>query len=325
MEKIEKEESKKLNGMFFLELTFFLLIFFLISIYYSKDVFAGVGGNVTQISQLTIGSSAPNIININAEGSITLLPNSTKQINCSVIIEDYDDETDLANVTAVFFHNSSSYGAADDNNSHYTNNNCSLNLSYGDTSQVLASCLFNLTYFANAGTWNCSVNATDFSIQIDQDSNSTQIQQLLAVGLPDSIDYGVINSTFVSPEQNLNVTNFGNMQLNLSLHSYGYVNGDNNSMNCTLGASKNISAYYEKYNLTNSTSGPLTLGQFESNYSNLTGSPSTKTFQLNYRQNDSVQGVDDANSTYWRIYVPTGVAGSCSGNIVFGATTANGV
>jgi len=35
--------------------------------------------------------------------------------------------------------------------------------------------------------------------------------------------------------------------------------------------------------------------------------------------------VNDAiNSTYWRIYVPLGVAGTCQGNIVFGATVAPG-
>ena len=47
-----------------------------------------------------------------------------------------------------------------------------------------------------------------------------------------------------------------------------------------------------------------------------------KKFSLNYRQQD---GYDDAiNSTYWRIYVPRGVAGTCSGNIIFGATKAAG-
>ena len=31
---------------------------------------------------------------------------------------------------------------------------------------------------------------------------------------------------------------------------------------------------------------------------------------------------DERNNTYWRIYVPAGVAGDCSGNIVFGAVSA---
>ena len=108
----------------------------------------------------------------------------------------------------------------------------------------------------------------------------------------------------------------------MSLSGYAINEGDNLSMNCTLGSLKNISINYEKYNLTDSTAGSLTLSQFEADYINLTSSPVVKKFDLNYRQND---GENEAfNSTYWRIYVPVGVAGSCQGNIVFGATQATG-
>lgn len=77
-------------------------------------------------------------------------------------------------------------------------------------------------------------------------------------------------------------------------------------MNCSIGNIKNISINYEKYNLNTSTAGSLTLTEFEAAYVNLTSSPVVKKFDLNYRQNDTE---DDAiNSTYWRIYVPLGVA-----------------
>ena len=55
---------------------------------------------------------------------------------------------------------------------------------------------------------------------------------------------------------------------------------------------------------------------------NLTESPVIKRFDLSSRTDDLVDDV--TNSTYWRIYVPQGVAGSCEGNIVFGATVGGG-
>ncbi len=89
-------------------------------------------------------------------------------------------------------------------------------------------------------------------------------------------------------------------------------------MNCSLGQLKNISIAYEKYNITETNPGSLSFSSFEQFYANLTSQPVVKKLDLKQREDDNV---DDAiNATYWRIYVPIGVAGSCSGNIVFGAT-----
>jgi hypothetical protein len=106
------------------------------------------------------------------------------------------------------------------------------------------------------------------------------------------------------------------------LRGYAVRDYDNLSMNCTLGAIKNISIVYERYNLTGSTAGALTLANFNLRYANLTGTDVVKKFNLDRRTNDSLN--DAYNYTYWRMYVPTGVGGSCSGNIVFGATVATG-
>ena len=118
-----------------------------------------------------------------------------------------------------------------------------------------------------------------------------------------------------------NVTNMGNVALNLSLSGYAVTEGDGLAMNCSLGNVQNISIEYEKYNLTETTAGPLTLSEFEDNYINLTDSPVVNEFNLTQRINDDED--DTAKETYWRIYVPKGIAGSCTGNIIFGATQAN--
>jgi hypothetical protein len=178
--------------------------------------------------------------------------------------------------------------------------------------------LFDVWYYANSGSWNCSANVTDSSGYTDFETNETTIETLLSLGLPDSLDYGVINATYVSGEGMLNVTNYGNVEINLSLSGYAASVGDGFAMNCSLGG--NISIEYEKYNVTVSNPGTLDLSGFEEAYVNLTSSPIVSEFNLDSRQNDVSN--EAFNETYWRIYVPTGVGGTCQGNIVFGAVQA---
>jgi hypothetical protein len=93
---------------------------------------------------------------------------------------------------------------------------------------------------------------------------------------------------------------------------------DGKVMNCSLGMVVYIDSMYEKYNLTDSNLGNFNLNQFKDLYINTTGSPVVKEFNLERRTNDLINDVH--NETYWRIYVPTGVGGTCNGNMVFGAT-----
>jgi hypothetical protein len=279
---------------------------------------AGSGENVTVISELEIGKSAPLVQRIDTEeGSINLIPNTTKLVNCSVIAVDYNGDTTIVNVTSELFDNSVGAGSPDDNNDHYTNNSCFINYSYGDENTILATCLFDLWYYANAGTWNCSVTVTDDSNLTVNESNATAVQPLLALTVPDSIYYSSVNATDVSIENVNNVTNSGNVMFNISFSGYAVVEGDGLAMNCTLGSVKNISVEYEKYNLTSFNDSTLDLQQFDAIYKNLSSSSVVNEFNLDYRTQDGVNNV--YNSTYWRIYVPLGVAGSCQGNIIFGA------
>jgi len=305
------------------------LLFFLFSFsfpfFITSRIDAEVGDNVTVNSEFTVGTSNPTILSISIEGgSITLIPNATRTVNCSVILEDFDGDTDLFNVSAVLFDEAfSSYGNGDDNNDHYTNASCVLDLDYGDIYQAKTNCLFEMEYYANPGTWNCSVSVEDFSAYSDFESNTTTIEQLLAVGLPDTIDYGLINATFVSLEQVANVTNYGNVDLNISLSGYGSSEGDGSAMVCDYGSIGNIPIGFEKYNLTSAFAGELTLSEFEERYTNLTTSPVVREYSLPARTNDVSN--DILNQTYWRIYVPAGVAGTCNGTILFGGVQAPGI
>jgi hypothetical protein len=316
-----KIQKKTIIFLIFLEIALLIILFS----FFPKDVLAGTGSpNITVITNLTVGNAFPEIANVSIENNVSnlaLTPNTTRKIYCWGNATDYNGWDDIKNASATFFENAtSSYGAANDNNVHYFNDSCTLTQTGTYTDAI--NCSLDIWYYANPGIWNCTLNATDNAGKSGYGWDTINISTLLALGLPDFIYYGIVNATEISEENITNITNYGNVKINLSLSGYGFTANDNNSMNCTLGAIKNISIMYEKYNLTASTPGVLNFTQFNSSYTNLTSSPIVKRFNLDFRQNDTIN--DAINTTYWRIYVPVGVAGTCQGNIVFGATIANG-
>jgi hypothetical protein len=326
MQKVSRYSSSDILFLFVI-LTDILFFVFLFSVF-DTSVFAGIGANVTVNTKLTVGAVAPDIMNVTIQasaGNIDLTANATTRVVVEAIIRDYNGDDDVINVSAEFFDlATSSYGAIDDNNRHYTNQSCEINRTFGDAYHVNATCYFYVWYYANNATWNATVFVRDNSSRNDTEYNVTAINSLLAVGLPEQIDYGTVNATEVSDEKIANVTNFGNVLINLTLEGYGAVRGDNLSMNCTLGFVQNISVHFEKFNLTSSNVSSISFSQMSSIYTNLTGNRSVWRFNQNYRQNDTSAYLDETNATYWRIYVPVGVAGTCGGNIIFGAAVQSG-
>lgn len=316
--------DKTIIGFTFLEIAVFVFLLGFMAFPYLSSTIAIIGSpNATVQTTLQIGNVFPEIISVTVNGgagSLDLTPNSTSTVTVEVLARDYNGEADIVNVSVEFFDNVASFlGDSDDNNYHYSNDTCIVDTDYGDIYEINATCTLPVWYYANSELWNASVTITDNSSLSAQGEDTITINALLALLLPDSIDYGLVNATEVSSEVLANVTNVGNVGLNLSLSGYAVTPGDNLAMNCTLGAIKNISLDYERYNLTTSTPGQLTLQTFQGNYTNLTSSPIIKEFNLPKRTDNAQQFVDDTQPSYWRIYVPLGVAGSCSGNIVFGA------
>jgi hypothetical protein len=326
----QKKGKLLIIGLVFVELVLFALFFSFIP----KTAFAVIGNpNATVATFLDIGNVYPEILNVSIDGgaaSVTLTPNTTKMVWCAAVLRDYNGEGDINLTNATFFAAvSSSYTASDDNNYHYSNASCVINTSFGsfngysdDAYTALSNCTFNVHYYAVPESWECHVWVKDQVGWMANSSNSITINQLLAVGLPDLINYSEVNATYISDEQVANVTNLGNVRLNLSLEGYAVTPGDGLAMNCSLGNVQNISIEYEKYNITNANIGAQTHTQANLNYSNLTTTPVIKFFNLTARFNDTEN--EAIKSSYWRIYVPIGVAGTCNGNIVFGATTAAG-
>jgi len=328
-----KMDNKKIIkfGAGAIEISFIIIeaaLLFLLFSFFSSPVSGGIGNpNTTVITTLNIGEVFPDILNVSVnEGAetITLSPNSTVKVNCVGLIRDYNGELNLSLVNARFFLSSAGYDGVEDNNTNYRNNSCSINETTNnwggipdDPYHALANCTFQVWYYAQPGAWNCTMWVNDSVNLNSSNSDAINVSELLALAVPDTINYGTVNATDVSNENITNVTNVGNVMFNLSFKGYGYVQNDNLAMNCTLGNIKNISIQHEKYNLTESNPGVLTLDGADNVYQNLTSSTVVRQFNLDYRRNNDIQ--DAINETYWRIYVPLGVAGSCQGNIIFGA------
>lgn len=329
-----KKRHKLIVGSYLAIVLAFVGLFMFVS---SPLVSSGIGQNSTVIMTLEVGAVFPEILNmsLNQGNDIVLTANSTSSVLCQALLEDWNNDTTIFKVNATLFDNASSASSPDDNNSHYSNSSCVIDLNASnylsdsitdDQYLAIANCTFDIWYYANPTSWNCTAYVEDVTNRSNTETESGVVLGLLALGLPDSIDYGIVNSTEVSTEKIILVENTGNIQFNITVNGYANASqkDDGYAMNCSHGSIDYINVEYEKFNLTATTPGVLDLSSFEASYVNLTSSlsPTVRNFSLDYRQNESFN--EAVKDSYWRIYVPKGVAGTCEGNIEFGATTSAG-
>ncbi len=287
-------------------------------LYDGQEVNLSVTGAGFDIAPNMTANTKPNVTFIVVDDSITfptgqidLVVASTRKVTCEVIVEEFDSQS-LQNHLSEFYYNIQ--GDPDDNNTHYTNDSCHVNSSYGHENETQFICEYEVWYYANPGEWDCFFNVEDNLSFSANASNSTNVNTLLSVGVQNNINYSVQGVDEVSGEVVVNITNYGNVMVNLSLTSYGTIEGDSLAMDCDIG---NISAENQKYNLTASNLGALTLGETEGVYLNMTGATVIKEFNLDYRTSEDEESF---NNTYWRIYAPSSINGACQGYIIFGAS-----
>ncbi len=287
-------------------------------LYDSQEVNLSVTGAGYDIAPNMTVNTKPNITSIIVDDSITspsgqidLAVASTRTVTCEIIVEEFDSQS-LQNPTSEFYY--TVQGDPDDNNTHYTNNTCYENTTYGHENETKFICEHKVWYYANPGEWDCFFNIEDNLSFSANSTNSTNINTLLSVGIQNNINYSVDSVDEVSKEITVNITNYGNVMVNISLTSYGNTEGDGLAMDCDTG---NISAEHQKFNLTESNPGILTLGQADNLYSNMTSNTVIKKFNLDYRTSEDEESF---NNTYWRIYAPPSINGACEGYIIFGAS-----
>lgn len=265
--------------------------------------------NVSVDTTVNITESLPVILAVSIEDgatNITLNAGSERTVVCNVSALDYNGGSTLS-ANATFYHDSVTSTASDDNNTHYTNESCAVIA--GETSNEFRnfSCSFPIQYYANTGTWYCEVTVADSFGFADNASNTTNIDQLLALNVTTLIDYGDLAVGDVSTPQEANVTNLGNTNINVSVLGYGGQANDGLAFVCDQG---NISIEWEKYNITNN-------GQDVNRYYNLSGSfNNIPGLAVAQQTNDSEISL---NATYWLLEVPPNPFGVCNGTIVFQA------
>jgi len=269
--------------------------------------------NVSVATQLNITNSFPEILTIAMDTNMVLSAGISRIINCNVTVKDFDGGSTVQYVNATFFDsNVASYTSADDNNDHYTNSSCNQTSSGGFTTNY--TCSFDVFYYANNGSaWNCTVFAVDDNNATANRSNQTELAILLAINITDIVDFGNLAVTQISNATVANITNFGNVEVNVTVRAYGAEENDNLSMNCT---QNNISIDEERF----STNSSLSWASMTPVADNSQGIPNVTLVQ---RTNDAAGG-EVVNSTYWRIRVPaaTNPAGQCNGTLIFQAEQA---
>jgi hypothetical protein len=268
------------------------------------------GSNMTTMSTVYIDNTEPNITGIEIT-SVDLVPGSTTQVNCTGYFWDYNGWDDI-NVTNATLHHLdlSSVDGSDDNNYRYTNTTCSCSQYGTEATNGSCLCTFNVWYYATNGTWMCNMTLGDG--EFDSSLNTTtEIGNILGVGLPDAIDFGNMSVAETSAYVPVNISNWGNVPINVSLRGYGGTDesisgvGDL-AMMCDLG---NISMDYLRYSQNDST--PY------SNMINLTNvSTALPDVDLPVRTND-ISYANDTNTTYWKLYIPWTTGGRCNGTVEF--------
>ncbi len=280
---------------------------------YSRNVIGSTTD--TTIAILNVTNNPPTIYNVSIKPdppiSLQGTNTTTTLINCTSKIRDPNGWDDITTVNATIYFELSGYdedNSSADNNYRYFNTSCDC-VSISSTN-ASCYCLFGVWYYANNGSWRCTVKAADaFGLSDTKNSTLFEISPVIGIGTADVLDYGDLSVTETSASKPLKVYNFGNVPINISVRGWGgteaYSNDYSNvSMICEVG---NISMHYERYATNISIS-----------YGNMTNLSNTSTlipdFTLPVRTNDVAYG-NDSNVTYWRIYVPSQVSGSCNGTI----------
>lgn len=295
-----KSHSKCLaKGLFLLVLA---LSFSSITLYVNAYNFEHV--NVT--TRVNITNAFPEIHLVEVDQNIVLNAGSITTVTCNATIRDWNGFNDINNVNATFYYYLNNSDDPDDRNVHYTNATC-VEIDNDGEYWANYSCSFEVHYFANNGSWNCNVTVIDDHGFTDAANNTTTINALYALNVTDIIDYGNLSVTDTSEEINATVTNFGNMDINVTVLGYGLTEGDGIGLVCEHG--NNISIEYQRFSSADLVS----------------WDDKTVLDELGKDMNMTIPQPTEASNpetwiTHWQLYVPPNPFGICTGTIRFTAT-----
>jgi len=296
--------------------------------------------NKTVLARVNVTNTEPNVTSVTVDdatktpvGEIDLTANNVTIVTCNATVFDFNGWQDINStlVNATFHIQSVGADGAPDNNHRYRNDSCGLCEQGNSATQAFCFCNFPVQYYANdSNTWLCNISVRDRGGHAkDADkiylnstgiSSTVTVTKLLAIDTALLIDYGNLSVTQTSAERVHNVTNVGNININLSLRGYGGENetaphAKNYTMICQYG---NISWDNQRYLFGTENTGATT---FASMFNLTNQTRIVNNSMLPQRIDDANYGWD-RNTTLWRLRVPLGVGGICNGTIIFGAVDA---
>lgn len=307
-----------LFGLFSIVIALFL---FAGTSFLTESTFAVNQTNDTVLARVNVSNQAPTIYNVFVADStpIDLVAGGIQTVTCNASFTDQNGFDDVTRVEGTLYHDSVSSSDAESNVTLYRNSTClasgssCVQIEGSGGNNGTCSCQFDVQYFAINGSWRCNVTIADTVLNDTENSTTFTINEVLGISLNSTIlDYGSLSVTETSQLVPINVTNIGNVPINVTLRGFGGDNeslGINNTMLCEAGA--NISFGNQRFSLNNDAAFASML-----NLSNQT------TFIPNLgiprRVTDETLG-NSSNSTYWRLQVPLGPSGICNGTIIYGA------
>lgn len=268
----------------------------------------------------TIGNQPPTINGTEIEGgnaAVNLVESGNYTVYCTGTVNDTNGYGDVTGLTGEFFHTDSNHlwETSDNNSIHYSNNTCTL--TGGSGQFVDGRCDFEVIYYATNGTWACNLTATDTNSQkgASDAEDSIEVQDLIALDVPGLVDFGSLYVGDTSGETTITTTNTGNTKTDILLDAYGLVDGDGKAMVCTGGGVGSIANSWLKYNATVNS-----MDFDDGTMAAITDDPVLRD-EVDLYQSNEVGG-NSTQATYWRLRIPTGVEGFCSGIVTFGVQSA---
>ncbi len=263
--------------------------------------------DVDVITRANITNAVPEILEVIVDEDITLNAGGVKTVYCNASIRDWNGWEDVIAVNGTFFYEPDSFsGDVDDGNLHYTNSSCEI---YDNDGEYIAysSCTFEVLHYANNGDWVCNVSAEDSFGFVDSLENETTINELYALNVTDTIDYGDLSVLDYSPDVLSSITNFGNVDINVSVLGYGVEEGDGLGLVCDEGS--NITVENQRFSLDTDNLWEEKTA-LSSDYQDVGITLLQPT--------DATSPVE--SSLYWRLFVPPNPFGECVGTLRFTAT-----
>jgi len=297
----------------------------------APNVLAGNTTNQTVITKVNVTNTEPNLYRVSfvgpfdSLGNIDLEAGNTTTIICNGSYSDPNGFEDIDFVNATFFRTTANHGDVDDNNTHYTNSTCLVSgqecLQAGNSvSNGSCTCQFVVQYFADPGNWICNMSVADSGgggdpLADSENSSFLNVNEIVGIEVENAIiNFGNISASTNSVNIRQNVTNVGNVDINVTVRGYGGDNestGINLSMICDTNAISNISFGNMRFHTRNNSdfATMFNITNQTAQIQNLTIPQRTQDFRLG----------NSSNATWWQLRVPLGAGGICNGSIIFSA------